>query len=158
MRNLFIVAALSFGIISLNANADEATLQAIQEAGVELTEQQINSFPKKSCDVTEEMIKKDELPEGCQSLVDAVAALIADNAGNDAAVEAILRAASNAHPNLTQAFGDAAINAAPTQVALIAGLITELAPAAAGPAGPTLANITNNTPVSIGGGGSSSPN
>lgn len=147
-----------FGLSISQASADQATLDAIEAAGVELTQEQLEAFPKNNCKITKEMIEKDEIPEGCQSLVDAVAALIADFSANDAAVEAIIRAASGVHPDLTQAFGDAAITTAPGQVALIAGLMVELAPTAAGDPGTLQAGFTPATPGLAGGGGSSSPN
>lgn len=158
MRNVKLLLVMTLSVLAFASHADQKTLDAIQATEVELTTEQVNGFPKGTCEPTEDQIKSNELPDECITLVDAITGLIIANSTDDPAVEAILRAASEAHPELAQAFGDAAMEAVPEQIALIADLMTELAPTAAGATGPTLANITNNTPVSIGGGGSASPN
>ncbi|GAB6069248.1 hypothetical protein JCM30760_03450 [Thiomicrorhabdus hydrogeniphila] len=150
MRKTVTTLALSLSLIAPSVFADESTLSALQAAGVALTDAQATSIQGASCSA-----------ESCAELTEQISALIASNQTNDATVESILRAASSAHPENANQFGDAAMAAAPDQTALIAGLMSELAPTAAGGNGPIRAriraNFNNNIPTSPGGGGSSSP-
>lgn len=145
MRKFIILAAFALGISS-GASADQATLKAIEDAGVTLTAEQAQSLSELRCNITKEQVDEGNISLGCQSLVDTIASIIASNTGNDVAIERVLRAAAIVHPELIQPIGDAAIASAPDSVALIAGLITELNPAAAGPAG-LAALATGNIPA-----------
>ena len=166
MRKLLVTLALSSSLIATSALADQKTLQAMQKAGAVFTEaeaaslKEIKCNPKKSKD--SEAV---EISASCQDLVNKVAELVAAYADNDQMVEAILRGAVEAHPELATQIADAAIIAAPDAVALIAGLMTEIAPTAAGldtapglAVATAVANPNNNIPTPAGGGGSSSPN
>lgn len=161
MRSLIFTFALSLGLISTPALADQKLLKAMQDAGATFTEAEVSAIKDAKC-IPE---KKDdtELSPSCQSTVDLIAQLVSTYATNDQMVEAILRGAVESNPELTTQIADASILAAPDAVALIAGLMTEIAPTAAGtPPGlaiaRTVANPNNNIPTPSGGGGSSSPN
>lgn len=132
MRSLTLTTLLSLSLISFNSIAGSTTLQAIQDTGITLSLEQLNNFSSEKCSPTQEEVATNQLPPACSSLVDSVANLISSFAGDDATVESIMRAASAVHPELAQAFGEAAIITTPTQAGLLASLITELAPAAAG--------------------------
>ncbi len=155
MRKLITTFAISIGLIASSASADQKTLDAMQVAGIELTQQEFDTLRNIQCNL--ETLKIDEKPSlGCQSLIDNVAGLISSYSADDAKVEAILRAASNAHPELAALFGEAAMIAVPTQIALIAQLMTEIAPTAAG-LGLAVANPLGNIPTIAGGGGANGP-
>ena len=150
MRKTLTTLALALGLATTAANADQKTLTAMQNAGIQLTEVQANELKAAKCDGAD-----------CSALTEKVADIVAANADNDAAVEAILKAASSAHPQQATAFGEAAIAKAPGAIAVIAQVMQDTAATAAGPAqgGATGATTgrTNNIPTPPGGGGSSSP-
>jgi len=156
MRKNLSILAMALGLIATSSYADQKTLAAIQDAGIELTEAQASELKAAKCNGSD-----------CSALTEKVAQIVAANSGNDAAVEAILKAASSAHPEQATQFGEAAIAAAPDAVAIIAQVMQESAPTAAGPAGNQgengrsvargVANPNNNIPPPPGGGGSSSP-
>jgi hypothetical protein len=157
MRKNLTVLAIALGLIATSANADQKTLAAIQDAGIELTEAQASELKAAKCNGSD-----------CSALTEKVAEIVAANSDNDNAVSAILKAASSAHPEQATQFGEAAIAAAPNAVATIAQVMQETAATAAG--GPPgnqgengrsivrgVANPNNNIPSPPGGGGSSSP-
>jgi|GEM_PF-5696827 len=157
MRKLLITSAIALSLTAASASADQQTLTAIQAAGVSLTEAQATELGNATCNESD-----------CQALIDQVAALVAANATDEATVSAILLAAFAAHPEFAIQFGEAAIAAAPEATAIIAQIMTESVPTAAGPGTNNgengrsiargVANINNNIPSPPGGGGSSSPN
>lgn len=153
MRKTVTTLALALGLVATSANADLKTLEAMQSAGIVLTQEQAASLENASCSATD-----------CSALADQIGEIVAANADNDAAVEAILKAAASVHPDQANQFGDAAIAAAPTAVAVIAGVMSEIAPTAAGgitSGGTQVASGTanpTNIPSPPSGGGSSSPN
>lgn len=153
MRHLLTTFAISLSLLATNVFADQKTVAAIEKAGGTLTKEEASALKDAKCA---------KPSQDCQAIVDEIANLIAAYSTNDQMVEAILRGAVDAHPELSQQFADAAIASAPEAVALIAGLMTEIAPTAAGAPGLAVAaanaNPANNIPTPAGGGGSSSPN
>lgn len=153
MRKTITTLALALGLVATSAYADQKTLTAMQNAGVTLTTEQANALKNATCGAD------------CSALTEQIAALVAANSGDDAVTEAILRAAASAHPDQANNFGEAAMAAAPEQIALIAGVMSDVAPTAAGPGNSGFgtgnarirANFNNNIPTPPGGGGSSSP-
>lgn len=159
MKKILLPLTMAFGLFATSAHADQETLDAIVASGVTLNNEQTENFPKERCEVTFEQVQTDEISERCLTLVDSIAGLVAENSGNDQAVESILRSAAGVHPPLANLFGEASLISAPESIALIAGLMTELAPTAAGIDVADAGNIpNNNAPVSTGAGGASSPN
>ena len=152
MRKTITTLALALGLVATSVYADQKTVTAMNSAGITLNPTQAAELKNAKCG------------EDCSGLTDKIAALISANSGDANMVEAIMRAAASAHPQHVNQFGDAAMLAAPEQIALIAGLVTELAPTAAGNQGENgrvrariRANFNNNIPTPPGGGGSSSP-
>ena len=155
MRKTLTTLALALGLVATSANADQKTLSAMQDAGVQLTEAQASQLKAAKCNGSD-----------CSELTKTVANLVAANADNDAAVSSILKAASGAHPQQATAFGEASMVAAPEAIALIAQIMQETSATAAGPGNQgengrvrarIRANFNNNIPTPPGGGGSSSP-
>lgn len=155
MRKTIMTMALSAGLIATSANADQKTLDAMIAAGVTLTTEQSEALASAACNGAD-----------CSALTAEVAAIVAANSTDDAAVENILKAAAKAHPNQATQFGEAAIEAAPEATAVIAQVMTETSATAAGGnngengrvRARSVANPNNNIPTPPGGGGSSSPN
>lgn len=158
--------ALSLGFLAANANADQKTVAAIEKAGGTLTQDEINSLKDVKCEKSKKstsIFDESKPVANCQAIVDEVTKLIQTYADNDQMIEAILRGSVEAHPEIAQQLSDAAILAAPNAVALIAGLMLEIAPTAAGPGNApglagAIANPNNNIPIPSSGGGVSSPN
>lgn len=160
MRKLLFTLALSSSLIATSAFADQKTVASIEKTGGVLTSEEISALKDIQCKKPNP--NKDFIvSESCQSLVDQIAALVANYSADENMVNAILTGAVESHPELSQQFADAAMAASPDNIAQIAALMIDLAPTAAGggltnPTAIATANIP--TPSAAGGGTSSSPN
>jgi len=149
MRKLLTTTAVALALIAGNAHSDQATLDAIEANGVNLKAKQIAQFPKEACVMPETQGINDEMPAGCQALVDGVVKLLAEYQDDAATSEKITEAFTAAHPELIADFlvaleGEIGATAAGTPPGIARAL--------------AVANPNNNIPTTPGGGGVSSPN
>lgn len=162
MRKTLLALALGASFTGSVAFADQATLDALTDAGIQLTDEQAL------------MIQE---AEG-EDLVNAIAALVQAAGDDSALVESIVSTAVAANPTLADSIFTAATVAAPDMTASIASAVLEGQAPAAGVEGGTppglqvAGNAAAGTPATnlglaraaaaprgpSGGGGSSSPN
>lgn len=169
MKNRIMLSLFSLSVMATAAHADQATLSALIEAKVVLTDAQKAEVLAQSC------------TDGasCNALVETVAKIAASQAGNDAAVTAIHTAFAKVHPAQSAAAIDRTVALAPATAVTLAAVQLDTQATAAGPLGnvanrvvaqvnsnaltalqraTTLAqNTTNNLGLSISGTISSSP-
>lgn len=124
MKLKTLAAAITLGLASSMAHADQATIDAFNEAGVVLTEEQSALLAASSC--TDEA--------SCNALSELVSD-IAASSESDAAIEAAIVAFSQAHPEQAEAAIEKTIAKSPTAAIALAAVAIELAPAAAGAPG-----------------------
>lgn len=134
MKTKKLIAALAFGLVTSSAAyADQETIIAFNNAGIVLTEEQGALLLAASC--TDEA--------SCNQLTELVSD-IAASLDSDAAIEAMIVAFRQAHPELAQATINSTIAKNPSAALALAEVTIETAPAAAGPVGAASPNNRAN--------------
>lgn len=151
---LNIFMSITIMLFSISAKADVPTLNAIQAAGVELTQAQQEAVKNALCradDITED-------DKVCANYVQVMANLISQLDGNDDAIEAVLRAINEVQPQQIGAVFAASESSIQESLGTFVVLRTELDPTAATAAGVAEPGATAaNPPLAVGPGGISSP-
>lgn len=138
MKKILLTVAVALASTHFSAHADQATLNALVEAKVVLTDAQKAEVLAQSCTDA----------ASCNALVETVAKIAASQAGNDAAVTAVHTAFAKVHPAQSAAAIDRTVALAPATAVTLAVLQLETQATAAGPLNAVnnrvLAQVNNN--------------
>lgn len=138
MKSRIMVSLFALSVMATSAHADQATLNALVEAKVVLTDAQKAEVLAQGCTDA----------ASCNALVETVAKIAASQAGNDAAVTAVHTAFAKVHPAQSAAAIDRTVALAPATAVTLAAVQLETQATAAGPLNAVnnrvLAQVNNN--------------
>lgn len=133
MKIQVLTGALLLSLLAGTAHADQATLNALVEAKVVLTDAQKAEVLAQGCTDA----------ASCNALVETVAKIAASQAGNDAAVTAVHTAFAKVHPAQSAAAIDRTVALAPATAVTLAAVQLDTQATAAGPANNAANQIVN---------------
>lgn len=139
MKSRIMVSLFALSVMATAAHADQATLNALVEAKVVLTDAQKAEVLAQGCTDA----------ASCNALVETVAKIAASQAGNDAAVTAVHTAFAKVHPAQSAAAIDRTVALAPATAVTLAAVQLDTQATAAGPVGNAVTQINNRVVAQV---------